>query len=141
MRLIALLMLPALVFAAPVPKQPAPVIELKLGAETTDVLEITIQNNGKEPFELSYRGTPFEHISIDLLGEKGKKHTIQCVSDKDAEATPSTLTVPAGESKTLSLHTCHSMPTVDESGQKITFTARLKHGGKTTESKPLTVNR
>ena len=50
------------------------------------------------------------------------------------------LTVPAGKSKTLSLHTCHYLPELEEGEQKVTFIARLKHDGKTIESKPLTVN-
>lgn len=112
---------------------------MKLEAENQLVLEITVQNNGMESLELSYRDSPFEHIAIDLQGEKGNKYTIQYVSESAAKATPGTLTVPAGESVALSLHTCHYLPEVGKPGQKITFTARLKHGGKTVESIPLTV--
>ena len=141
MRIIALLMLPSLTFAAPVPKQPEkPSVELKLSADNQLVLEITIHNNGKEPLELPYRVTPFEHFVVELRGEKGKQYKIQHTGEKVDKAEPGTLTVPAGKSKTLSLHTCHYLPELGEPEQKVTFTARLKHDGKTIESKPLTVN-
>ncbi len=141
MRLIAMLMLPSLTIAAPVPKQPEkPTLDLKLSAANQLVLEITIQNNGKEPLELPYRATPFEHIVVDLKGEKGKQYKIEFSGENMADATPGTLTISAGKSKTLTVHTCHSLPELGDPGQKITFTARLKHGGKTIESKPLTVN-
>ena len=70
MRLIALLILPSLAFAAPAPEQPEkPGVELKLSADNQYELEITIQNNGKEPLELPYGVTPFEHFAVELLGE------------------------------------------------------------------------
>lgn len=54
MLLIALLILPSLAFAAPVPEKPEKSdVELKLFAPNRNVLEITIQNNGKEPLELA----------------------------------------------------------------------------------------
>jgi len=137
MRLIALLMLPTLGFAAPVPNLKSD-IELKLSAENQDVLNITIQNNGKEPLELPYRFSELENFVIELVGEKGKTYKIQRTREKDDKETPGTLTIPAGESKTLSLHTCHSLPELGDS-QKVTFTARLKHNGKTVAAEPLTV--
>ena len=141
MRLIALLMLPSLAFAAPVPKQTGkPHVELKLAAENQLVLEITIRNNGGEPLELPYHATPFEHFVVGLQAENGKQYKIQHTADGADKAEPGTLTVAAGESKTLSLHTCHYLPEVEGAGKKITFTARLKHGGETIESEPLTVN-
>jgi len=141
MRLIALLILPSLAFAAPAPKQPEkPGVELKLSADNQLALEITIQNNGKEPLELPYRVTPFEHFVVELQGEKGKPYKIQHTGEKVDKAEPGTLTVPAGKSKILSLHTCHYLPALGEGEQKVTFIARLKHDGKTIESKPLTVN-
>ena len=140
MRLIALLMLPSLIFAAPVPKQTEkPDVELKLSAKNQLVLEMTIQNNGKEPLELPYRFTAFEQIDVELLGEKGKKYTIRNLAEDDEKETPGTLTIPAGESKTLTLDTCHSLPEIGEPRQKITFTARLKYHGNTIESEPLIV--
>jgi|GEM_PF-6363095 len=146
MRLIALLILPSLAFAAPAPKQAEkPHVELKLSADNQNELEITIQNNGKEPLELPYRVTPFEHFVVELQNEKGKKYKIQHTLQKVDKAEPGTLTVPAGKSKTLSVHTCHYLPALgldelEEGEQKVTFVARLKHGGKTIESKALTVN-
>ena len=141
MRLIALLILSSLAFAAPAPMQPEkPGVELKLSANNQSALEITIQNNGKEPLELPYRVTRFEHFVVELHGEKGKQYKIQQTGEEVDEAEPGTLTVPAGKSKTLSVHTCHYLPALGEGEQKITFIARLKHDGKTIESKPLTVD-
>jgi hypothetical protein len=141
MRLIALLILPSLAFAAPAPKQAEkPDVELKLSADNQNALEITIQNNGKEPLELPYRVTPFEHFVVELQGEKGKQYKIQHTGEKVGKAEPGILTVPAGKSKTLSVHTCHYLPALGEGEQKVTFIARLKHDDKTIESKPLTVN-
>lgn len=141
MRFIALLMFSSLAFAAPVPKQTEkPDVELVLSAKNQLVLEIIIRNNGKYPLELPYRFTPMEHLVVDLQGEKGQKYKIQNFVDPDDKETPGTLTIPAGEFKILSLDTCHSLPEVGEPGQKITFTAQLKHDGKIIESKPLTVN-
>lgn len=141
MRLIVLLILPSLAFAVPAPKQlEKPGIEVTLSAQNQLVLEITIQNNGKEPLELPYRVTPFEYLVVDLDGENGKHYKIQQSDDKVDKAEPGTLTIPAGKSATLSLHTCHFLPRLGDPGQTVTFTARLKHDGKTTESKPLTVN-
>jgi len=141
MRLIALLILPSLAFAAPAPKQ-AEIsdVELKLSADNQNALEITIRNNGKEPLELPYRVTPFEHFVVELQGEKGKQYKIQHTGEKVEKAEPGILTVPAGKSKTLSVHTCHFLHELGEGEQKVTFIARLKHDGKTIESKPLTVN-
>jgi hypothetical protein len=113
---------------------------LKLSADNQLALEITIQNNGKEPLELPYRVTPFEHFVVELQGENGKQYKIEHTGEKVDKAQPSTLTVPAGKSKTLSLHTCHYLRELGEGEQKVTFIARLKHAGKTIESKPLTVN-
>jgi hypothetical protein len=77
MHLLALLILPSLAFAAPAPKQPEkPGVELKLSAANQNALEITIQNNGKEPLELPYRVTPFEHFVVELNGENGKQFMI-----------------------------------------------------------------
>lgn len=140
MRFATLLLLPALALAAPVPKRLAkPAVELSLAADNSDVLEVTIRNNGKEPLELTYRDTPFEHIVVELQGEKGKRYTIQQAGEKGDGADPGTLSVPAGESKTLTLHTCHSLPEVGEPGEQVTFTARMKCDGRTIESAPLTV--
>jgi hypothetical protein len=140
MRLLPLLMLPAITFAAPVPKQlEKPTVELTLAAQNPLVLEITIQNHGKEPIELPYRVTPFEHLVVELQGEKGKPYKVEHTGEADEKAEPGTLKVPPGESTTLTLHTCHYLPEVGEPGQQVTFTARLKHDGKTFESKPLTV--
>ena len=103
------------------------------------VLEITIQNNGKGPLELPYRVTPFEHFVVEIQGEKGGQYKIQNTGEGVEKPKPGTLTVPAGKSETLSLHTCHFLPEVGKPGEKFTFTVRLKHDGKTFESKPLTV--
>lgn len=141
MRLIALLILPSLAFAAPAPKQAEkPDVELKLSADNQSVLDITIQNNGKEPLELPYRVTPFEHFVVELQGEKGKQYKIQYTEKKGDKAEPGALTVPAGKSKTLSVHTCHFLGELGEGEQKVTFIARLKLAGRSIESKPLTVN-
>jgi hypothetical protein len=141
MYIIALLMLPSLTFAAPVPKPPEkPAVELKLSANNQLALEITIQNNGPEPLELPYRVTPLEHFVVELHGEQGKHYKIEHTGEKVDKAEPGTLTVPAGKSKTLSLHTCHYLSELGEGEQKVTFIARLKHDGQTIESKPLTVN-
>jgi hypothetical protein len=141
MRLIALLILPSLAFAAQPPEQPEkPGVEVKLSAFNQDVLEITIQNRGTQPLELPYRVSPFEHFVVELHGENGKQYKIEHKGEKVDKAEPGTLTVPAGESKTLSLHTCHFLPALGEGAQKVTFIARLKHDGKTIESKRLTVN-
>lgn len=141
MRLIALLLFPSLALAASAPKQSEkPGVELKLSADNQNGLEITIQNNGKEPLELPYRVTPFEHFVVELQGENGNQYKIQHTEKKVDKAEPGTLTVPAGKSKTLSVHTCHFLPALGESAQNVTFIARLKHNGKTIESKPLTVN-
>ncbi len=151
MHLIALLILPSLVCAAPAPEQAeipgveVVEVELKLSADNLNELAITIQNNGKEPLELPYRVTPFEHFVVELQGEKGKQYKIQHTGEKVDKVAPGILTVPAGKSKTLSLHTCHFLPALglselEEEEQKVTFIARLKHDGKTIESKPLTVD-
>jgi hypothetical protein len=141
MRLIALVILPSLAFAASAQKQPEkPDVELKLSADNQLALEITIQNNGKQPLELPYRVTPLEHFVVELQGEQGKQYKIEHTGEKVDKAQPGTLTVPAGKSKTLSLHTCHFLPELGEGEQKVTFIARLKHDGKTIESKPLTVD-
>ena len=147
MRLIALLLLPSLAFAEPAPNQQPEKpevelndVELKLSAINQNSLEITIQNNGQEPLELPYRVTPFEHFVVELQGEQGKQHKIEHTGKKVDKAEPGTLTIPAGKSKTLSLHTCHFLHTLGDGDQKVTFIARLKHDGKTTDSKPLTVN-
>jgi hypothetical protein len=141
MRLIALLILPSLAYPASSLKQPEiPGVELKLSAHNQNALEITIRNNGEEPLELPYRVTPFEHLVVELKGEQGKRYKVEHAGDKVDQAKPGTLTVPAGKSTTLSLHTCHFLPALGEGEQKVTFIARLKHNGKTSESKPLTVN-
>lgn len=148
MRLIALLILPPLAFAAPSPRQAdtpdvqlqIPDVELKLSADNQNELKITIQNNGPEPLELPYRVTPFEHFVVQLQGEQGKQYKIEYTARKVDKEAPGTLTVPAGKSQTLSVHTCHYLPALGEGEQKVTFIARLKHDGKSIESKPLTVN-
>lgn len=121
-----------------VPEKPD--VELKLYADNHNALEITIQNNGKEPLELPYRVTPFEHFVVELQGENGKQYKIQYTEKKGDKAEPGSLTVPAGKSKTLSVHTCHYLSELGESEQKVTFVVRLKHNGKTIESKPLAVD-
>ncbi len=128
-----------LAVAAPVPKPPAkPSVEVKLSADSPLVLNITIRNDGKELLELPFRVTPLELVTVVLQGEKGKKYTIPPF-DEDIDGRAGTLTIAAGESKTFSVHTCHYLPKVGESGQKITFSARLKHGDKVYEAKSLTV--
>lgn len=140
MRLIALLLLPSLAFAEPAPKQPEKSdVELKLSSANRNVVEITIQNNGKKPLELLYRVTPLEHFVVEMRGENGKQCKIE--HGKNVEkAEPGTLTVPAGECKNLSVHACHFYPALGELEQKVTFIARLKHNGKSIESKPLTLD-
>lgn len=141
MHLNALLIVASLAFAAPAINQPEiPGVRLKLSAVNQNSLEITIQNNGDEPLELPYRVTPFEHLVVELRGENGKQHKVEHTGHKVNQANPGTLTVPAGQSKTLSLHTCHFLPALGEDAQKVTCIARLKLDGKTIESKPLTVN-
>jgi hypothetical protein len=141
MRLIALLILPSLAFAAPAPTQAAkPGVELKLSADNQDVLEITIQNNRMVPLKLPYRVTPLEHFVVELQGDNGKQHKIERTSEQVDEEEPGTLTVPAGKSTTLSVHTCHYLPALGEGAQKVTFIARLKLDGEMIESKALTVN-
>lgn len=140
MRLIALLFLPALAFAAPVPKHAAVSdIELELSAKSQMQLEVTIRNNGKEALELVYDDSPFERITVELEGEKGKRFKIVTTSEDIGKGKRDTLSIPAGKSKTLTMDTCHYLHEIGETGQKITFTAKWKHDGKTIESKPLTV--
>lgn len=117
-----------------------PAVELILSADGLLVLEITIRINGRGPLELLYRVTQVEQPDIELRGEKGNRHTINSLGDTDAEAASGTLTIPAGKSGTVSVHSYHSRPEVGVSGQKITFAARLKHDGNVIESRPLTVN-
>ena len=127
--------------AAPVPKALAhPTVEVTLAANTPSVLEVTVRNTGKEPLELPYRVMPLEHFTITLRGEKGKLYTIPAFGENAKDAKPGTLTIPAGKSETLSVHTCHFLPEIGEPGQKVTFTARLKLGDKVNEAKPLTVD-
>ena len=141
MRLIALLLLPSLAFAEPAPKQPEKSdVELKLSADNRNAVEITIQNNGKKPLELPYRVTPLEHFVVEMRGENGKQCKIEHTGEKVDKTQPGTLTVPAGECKTLSVHACHFYPALGELEQKVTFIARLKHDGKSIESKPLTLD-
>ncbi len=136
-----LLLLPSFAAAAPVPREPeGPGVELKLDAENQLELEVTIQNNGKKPLVLPYLATPFEHIVVVLRGDKGEEYRIVHTPERVDKMEPGTLTVPAGESKTLTLHTCHYLPRLGEPGQHVTFTATLKHGGKSVESNRLTVN-
>jgi hypothetical protein len=150
MRLIAILILPALflpslAFAAPPSQADKPAVELKLSASNQNELTITIQNHGQQPLELPYRVTPLEHFVVELQGEQGKQYKIEHRGKQAGQAKPGTLTIPAGKSKTLSIHTCHYLPALGEGEQKVTFIARLKHArlkhnGKSIESKPLTVN-
>lgn len=141
MRRILLLFLTSLAWAAQGADQPAkPGVELKLSADNQNALEITIQNNGRQPLVLPYRVTPFEHFVVELQGENGKQYKIEQTGRKVEKESPGDLTVPAGRSKTLSLHTCHFLPALGEGEQKVTFLARLKHNGQTIESKPLTVS-
>ena len=110
MRLIALLLLPSLACAEPAPQQSEKldvevnVVELKLSSTDRNVVEITIQNNGQEPLLLPYRVTPFEHFVVELQGENGKQYKIEHTGKKVDKEEPGTLTVPAGKSKTLSVH-------------------------------------
>jgi hypothetical protein len=154
MRLLALLILPSLACAAPPPDQAdQPAIELKLSAHNQNELAITIQNNGQQPLELPYRVTPLEHFVIELQGEQGKQHQIEHSGQQAGkpadQAKPGTLTIPAGKSETLSIHTCHYLPALGEGEQKVTFIVRLKTDqlktdqlkhGQPLASKPLTVN-
>ena len=112
-----------------------------MSAKTPSVLTITIHNNGKEPLALPYRVTPLELVTIGLRGEKGKKYTTPPFEDDaDIAGGAGTLTIPAGKSETLTVHTCHYLPELGEPGQKVTFSARLKIGQKVYEAKPLTVD-
>ena len=146
MHLIALLLLQSLALAEPASKQPENLVvesnevELKLSSADRNVVEITIQNNGQQPLELPYRVTPFEHLVVELQGENGKQHKIEQTERKTDKAEPGTLTIPPGKSKTLSLHACHFYPALGELDQKVTFIARLKHAGKSIESKPLIID-
>lgn len=140
MRIIALFLFPTLALAAPAPKQPQkPAVEVTLSADSPLELKIVIENKGKEPLELPFRVTPFEHFVVILEGEKGKQFKIEQSSTNAINAKPGTLTIPPGKSKTLSLHTCHYLPEVGEADEKFTFIAQFKFAGKTIESKPLTV--
>jgi hypothetical protein len=148
MHLIALLILPALACAEPAGTQSekpdlglklATDVELKLSAGSLNSLEITIENHGQEPLVLPYRVSPLEHFVVELRGEQGKQYKIEHTGQNPNKAEPGTLTVPAGKSKIVSVHTCHYLHTLGDGDQKVTFLARLKHDGKTIESKPLTV--
>lgn len=141
MRVVMLLLLASVAVAAPGLKPMAkPSVELTLAAKSQSVLEITIHNHGKEPLELPYQSTWAEHLEVSLVGEQGMSYTILHAPDPNRKATPGTLTIPAGQSHTLEMHTCHYLLEVGEPGQKITFTARLKQTGKAIESKPLRVD-
>src|SRR5690606_3444709 len=113
--LIALLILPSLALAEPAANQAGkpdveveqPDVELKLSATNQLVLEIIIQNHGTGPLELPYRVSPFEHFVVELRGELGKQYKIEHTEKKVDKAETGTLTIPAGKSKTLSVHTCH----------------------------------
>lgn len=140
MRPVALLLLAPFVAAAPVPKPPAKSdVELTLSAETTDVLHVTIRNTGPAAVELPYRVTPLEHVTVTLTGDQGKSYTLPAFGRTDGDAAPGTLTIPAGESRTFPVHTCHVLTEVGEPGQTITFPARLKAGKRVVDAKPLTV--
>lgn len=89
---------------------------------------------------MPYRVSPFEHFVVELQGEQGKQYKIEHTGKKVDKEEPGTLTVPAGKSKTLSVHTCHFLGQLGEGEQKVTFIARLKYDGQTIESKPLTIN-
>lgn len=149
MHLIALLILPALVGAEPVPnlsEKPAVEshdvldhVELKLSSAHSTTVEITIQNKGQEPLEVPYRVTPLELFVVEMKGENGKQCQIEH-GKRTGPAEPGILTIPAGKSKTLSVHACHYYPALGDLDQKVTFIARLKYAGQTLESKPLTLD-
>jgi len=139
MRFAALLLLPGLAFAAPLPKMEPPSVEIKLSAKSPSVLEITIHNNGKESLDMTYRNSPLDHFTLDLHGDSGSKYTATFAADKEDWGKPGTLTIEAGKSHTLSVHTCHYLSKLGEPGQKITFKARLKLEKRTYTSEPLTV--
>ena len=139
MRPLALLLFTPFLFAAPVPKRLAkPAVEVTLAAETTSALEITVHNHGKEPLELPYRGTPLRLFVVELRGETGWRCEIRDGGAETEVAPRGTWTIPAGEFKTLTVHTCHWLPDVGKPGE-VTFTARLESAGKVVESAPLMV--
>jgi hypothetical protein len=140
MRFLALLLLPSMLLAFPAPK-PAekPTIEVILSARNQLECEITIRNHGKEPYEIAYLYTPFERLVIELRGQTGKIYLLKHDEDDPTKVTPGTFTIPSGGSKSISVHTCHSLPEVCEPGEAVTFTARFKYDGKSYESKSVTV--
>lgn len=141
MTILALLILPTCSFAAPVPVRPQqPGVEVVLSAASPRVLVITIRNNGKQALELPYFDSPLERFVIDIRGEKGGRAQVtRTEEDRPLRVKPQILTIPAGKSETLTVHTCHSLPEAGRPGETFTFTATLDHNGKTVRSRPLTV--
>jgi hypothetical protein len=135
-----LLLLPLLTFAAPVSNPPAkPNLEVILSASNQLELEITIQNNSKDTLEIPYRVAPFEHFVVKLSGDQGKEYEINGTPEATDRGTPGTITILPGQSKTITIHTCHYLPELGEPRQVVTFVARMKHGNQVITSKPLTV--
>lgn len=139
-KIVLTLFFSALMWAASVPTHADQSdIEIALSAEHALVLNVTIHNRQQDALILSYQVTPFEHFVIDLLGEKGNRYSIEHPAGNVDQSAPSTFVVPPGQSKTLSLETCHYLPEVGAPDDAVTFTARFTHNGKSVKSKPLTV--
>ena len=138
MRFTALLLIPSLALAAPLPKNEVPSVEVKLAAKSSSVLNITVHNNGREPLKLPYHSTPLEHIAIDMRGDSGTQYTLRFPVDDEDKGRSETLTIEPGKSKTFTVHTCHSMPELGNP-QKVTFKSSLKIEKRTYTSEPLTV--
>lgn len=121
--------------AAPVPKAPGvPGVEVVVGGDT-QIMTVTIRNDGREALELPYQASPWEHLSVVLRGDNGKSHTLKFDPKDDPAAKPGTLTVPAGKSVMLDLHVCHAMPLLGNP-EKVTASVQLKLGNKTADAKP-----
>lgn len=135
MRIVALLFLSPVCFAAPIPKAPSiPGIAVTVAGDTS-VMTVTVRNDTSEALELPYQASPWEAFTVVFRGDNGKTYTFQSDGKGDRDATPGTLKIPAGKSEALTLHVCHFMPLL-ENPENVTATVQLKVGNKTAEAKP-----
>jgi archaellum component FlaG (FlaF/FlaG flagellin family) len=132
MRYAFLLLMPAFACAAPAVKIPVkPDVELKLVSETADTLSIEIQNRSRGDIDFT-----MDSLVVEIEGENGKRHRVDTKDEKQE-----THRIPAGESKSIVVHTCHSLPLLEGDTSKVTFRVQLNTGSKSYRAKPLKVDR